>query len=258
MNCKNCGNSINENFCSNCGQRTTVDTINYKTISGYFQNDIFQINRGFLFTIKELTLRPGHAIRCFIKGKRKVYYKPISFLLISVTLYIFVSYLLKVDSFIAEFLNSTLEGWNSARYENETDLPANDGLIGWLKTNQTYLVFFIVPIYALSSYIVFIKNKFNYYEHLVLQLYITGQQFLMTTVLTCAFFFNKELLGSSVVIVSMCYTFLVYLQFFEDKKFINIFFRYLLILVVWYAMFFIIIMIGIFLLLKIKKIILSQ
>ena len=105
-NCKNCGNSVTENFCSNCGQRKSVSTISFRTLKDEFQNNIFQINRGFLFTIKELFARPGHAVKDFIDGKRKPFYKPLSFLVATTTIYIFVFYLLNVDLFLAEILNN--------------------------------------------------------------------------------------------------------------------------------------------------------
>lgn len=253
MNCKNCKNSINENFCSNCGQRTTVSAINYKTLISEFQNQIFQINRGFLFTVKELIVRPGHAIQGFIGGKRKPYYKPLSFLLVSITIYIFVSYLLDVDSFIADFLKSFKEGFDNANQENDKFKLTDNGIIDWLKTNQTYLVFVFVPIYSLASYLVFFKTKYNYYEHLVLQLYITGQQFIIITLFTCAFFFNHEILIIATLVSSVLYSLFVYWQFFKGKSFLNIFFRYILIQILFFLLYFVISLIAIFIGVVISK-----
>lgn len=246
MNCKNCGNSIGEKFCSYCGQRTSVSAINFRALRDEFQNNIFQINRGFLFTIKELTLRPGHAIRDFIDGKRKPYYKPISFLLISVTLYIFISYLLNIDSFLAEFLNNFKDGWDNVESQKDQLKLTDGGIIDWLKTNQTYLVFVFAPIFSFASYIAFLKASYNYYEHLVLQLYITGQQFIMITVFTCVVFFNQEILAIAILTTSVLYSLFTYWQFFEGKSFINIFLRYILIHILSYLLYFIISFIVIF------------
>ncbi|GGI55740.1 DUF3667 domain-containing protein [Winogradskyella haliclonae] len=246
MNCKNCGHSINQNFCSYCGQRTAVSSINFRTLINEFQNTIFQINRGFLFTIKELAVRPGHAIRDFINGKRKPYYKPISFLLVVTTIYIFVSYLLDVDSFLANFLNNFKEGFDNANQENSKLKLSDNGIIDWLKTNQTYLVFVFVPIFSIASFIAFFKAKYNFYEHLVLQLYVTGQQFVMITVFTCIFFFNSEILMLATLASSVLYSLFVYWQFFKGKSFINIFFRYILIQVLFFLFYFVISLITIF------------
>ena len=119
MNCKNCGNPVNNNFCSNCGQRTTVERIKFKSLIEEFQNNTLQINRGFLFTIKELFLKPGDTILNFLSGKRKPYYKPISFLILSVTLYVLVSYLLSVDSVLIELISSFKSGWDNASQKNQ-------------------------------------------------------------------------------------------------------------------------------------------
>lgn len=255
MKCKNCENTVSKNFCSHCGQRTSVTAINFRTLKDEFQNNIFQINRGFLFTIKQLIVRPGHAIRDFISGKRKPFYKPLSFLLVTTTIYIFVSYLLDVDSFLANFLNDFKEGFDNAKTENDKFKLNDTGIIEWLKTNQTYLVFVFVPVFSLASYIAFFKNKYNYYEHLVLQLYITGQQFIIITVFTCAFFFNEEILAITNLTACVLFSLLTYWQFFKEKSFVNILFKYILIHILSYILYFIISVITIFIGIIISKLV---
>ncbi len=246
MKCKNCENSADENFCPHCGQRTIVDAINFGTLRNEFHNDIFQINRGFLFTIKELIVRPGHAIRDFVDGKRKPYYKPISFLLVSVTLYVFVAYLLDVDSFLARSINNFKDGWDNANQETDKfELPTG-GIFEWLKTNQTYLVFVFVPIFSLASFIAFVRTKYNYYEHLVLQLYITGLQFIMITVFTCAFFAIPEILTITILVSCILYSLFTYKQFFKGRTFVEVFLRYILIQIIFIVLYFIISFVVVF------------
>lgn len=69
MICKNCKNTFEGNFCNRCGQSSKVRKINFRYVLDEVPNSIFQIDRGFLFTVKELFTRPGHSIREFIKGK---------------------------------------------------------------------------------------------------------------------------------------------------------------------------------------------
>jgi len=246
MKCKNCENAVDEKFCSHCGQRTMVDVINFSTLRNEFHNDIFQINRGFLFTIKELFVRPGHAIRDFINGKRKPYYKPISFLLVSVTLYIFVAYLLDVDSFLARSIKNFKDGWDHANQERDKLELQTGGIFEWLRTNQTYLVFVFVPIFSLASFIAFVRDKYNYYEHLVLQLYITGQQFIMITIFTCAFFAIPEILTITILVSCILYSLFAYKQFFKGRTFIEVFLRYILIQITFIVLYFIISFVAIF------------
>ncbi len=63
MICKNCKQNFNGNFCNNCGQNSNVRKIDVKYLIDEIPNSIFQINRGFLFILKELFTRPGDSIR---------------------------------------------------------------------------------------------------------------------------------------------------------------------------------------------------
>lgn len=88
MECKNCGKEFSGNFCPHCGQSATIEKINLPNFIEEFSSTVFQVNRGLPFTIKELFVRPGHAIRDFIEGKRKKYFKPILLTLSYCQLYI--------------------------------------------------------------------------------------------------------------------------------------------------------------------------
>jgi ascorbate-specific PTS system EIIC-type component UlaA len=76
---------IEGNFCQHCGQNTNVDKINLPNFLHELSDSIFQINKGILFTIRELFVRPGESIREFIKGKRKYHFKPVAFALVMST-----------------------------------------------------------------------------------------------------------------------------------------------------------------------------
>ncbi len=75
MICQNCGKGFEGNY---CGQKAGGRRIEAKYVRNKIPNSIFQLDRGFLFTLKELFIRPGHSIRDFLAGKRKSHYKPFS------------------------------------------------------------------------------------------------------------------------------------------------------------------------------------
>ena len=62
MNCKNCNTEINKNYCPNCGQPTKL-----KRIDGHYIlseiGSVLNFDKGILFTIRELLLRPGQSVR---------------------------------------------------------------------------------------------------------------------------------------------------------------------------------------------------
>lgn len=81
--CLNCNNQIQNNFCSVCGQK--LSTHRY-SLQHFFVHDlvhgVFHVDKGFLFTIKELFTRPGHSMREFIEGKRANHFNYFSLVLI--------------------------------------------------------------------------------------------------------------------------------------------------------------------------------
>lgn len=211
MICKNCAHEVAGNFCQNCGQRTNVGRIDFNYLIQEIPNSLFQLDRGFFFTVRELAIRPGHSLREFLGGKRKNFYKPIAFLLITSTLYVLATYLMSSQTLMAEVLIGFQGGAQA--------LDPNSGgdMVDWIIKNQTYLAFLLLPIFSLASYLAFIRSGYNYIEHLVLNLYITGQQ--MIIYLIFVFIISeKNALIATPIILGITYNIWTYIQFFYQKK----------------------------------------
>lgn len=212
MVCKNCNNSFTGNFCNVCGQKAHIQRINRSYIVNEISN-IFQVNRGLFYTIKELAIRPGHAIREFLEGKRSLHFKPLAFLLITSAFYVLIKQL--TDE------NAALEGLFSGMSEGmkEGAKVKNSPITQWLSKNFTYANLLLLPLFSLASFIAISKSKYNYYEHLIINLYIAGQQMLIYSCLSFTYLFTKgsyfELIP---IIASILYLFWVFTQLFELKK----------------------------------------
>lgn len=214
MICKNCGHSYDGNFCNECGQSSKVRRIDFKFLINEIPNSIFYIDRGLLFTIKELSIRPGHAIREFVVGKRIQNYKPISYFLIASALYVIATHLMGRNTFIADFVSGFALGMT------EQDQSSGAEIINWITNNQAYVALMFIPLFSFASYIAFKKTKYNYFEHLVLNLYITGHQMLIYLILS--FVITKEsILIVLPILIGMAYNIWAYFQFFDNKKNIN-------------------------------------
>ena len=61
MNCKNCDQIVGGNFCTHCGQSTKIDKVNLPNFVRELSDSVFQINKGFFYTLKALFVRPGHS-----------------------------------------------------------------------------------------------------------------------------------------------------------------------------------------------------
>lgn len=211
MNCKNCEQVFEGNFCNNCGQESSVSRLDYKYLINEITASIFQLNRGFLFTVKELFIRPGHSIREFIGGKRIQHYKPIAFYLVTTAIYVLSAYLMNRNTFMADLISGFINGMA------DNDQSSGLDILNWISQNQTYISILFVPFFSLASYFAFIKYKYNYIEHIVLNLFISGQQMLIYLILSFVFFKENFLLIIP-VLVGMLFNVWSYYQFFNKKK----------------------------------------
>ncbi|MGZ2369612.1 DUF3667 domain-containing protein [Ancylomarina sp. YFZ004] len=214
MICKNCEYNFSGNFCNNCGQSSNVRKVDFKYLLDEIPNGVFQLNRGILFTLKQLFTRPGHSIREFLEGKRKPYYRPIAFLLIISTLYVLSAFLFDKSTFIDMFLS----GWERAMINNNEN--SGFDILKWISRNQAYITLLFIPVFSLASYVAFLKSKFNYFEHLVLNTYITAQQMIIYFIFSFVFFEDNILLIIP-YIIGVIYNFWTFHQFFKDKKTLN-------------------------------------
>ncbi len=241
MNCKNCDQLVEGNFCSNCGQNSKVGRFNFLTFIKEVSGSIFQLNRGILFTAKELFIRPGKTIREYLGGKRKRHFKPLAYTFTLSTILYFLSKYLGGETQISDFI----EGFNGD--ENEfKNFPEFLSQLDWLAKNYSYTILMLLPLNSLASYIAFKGFGYNYLEHLVLNAYITGQQAIIYLIVSLLKLgdLNSEIMATLSFLSSITYTFIVFWQFFSTGKKFSRILRFILT----YFLDFILLLIGIILL----------
>lgn len=86
MICKNCTTEINSSYCPNCGQPAVLKRIDRHYIVHEMEH-ILHVERGILFTVKELIINPGQNIRDYLSENRSRLVKPIIFIIITSLLY---------------------------------------------------------------------------------------------------------------------------------------------------------------------------
>ncbi len=214
MDCKNCGVKVNGKFCSNCGQKTNVNTINLNYLLAEINSSFFQLNHGFFYTIKQLAIAPGNSIRDFIKGKRKNYFKPIAFILVLSTLYALVANFFNEETMLGDLFL----GWNA--YEDSNVDNSKALIFQWLVKNYAYTMLLLLPIFSLGSYVSFRRYGYNYFEHFVLNAFITGQQAIIYTFFTVlkSFVEDNTIIETLEVLFVLGYVFWTYSAFFQRTK----------------------------------------
>lgn len=168
IKCKNCSSQVKGNFCSQCGQTAKTHRLNFHFLWNDIQYGIFQVDKGLLFTVKELYSRPGHTIREFLTGKRVNHFKPLSMLIVLASLY----------GFIIHFLQIKMTGQLELSPETGKTLLVEE-INEWLSLHYAWFSLLTVPVFALSSYLCFFRRGYNFIEHFVLNTFATNQRLIL-------------------------------------------------------------------------------
>ena len=202
MICINCDYEHNGNFCSNCGEKANVPTITFSSILKDAFAKITNMDKGFFFNVKSLLLNPNKIITDYILGKRKNIFNPISFLLISITIYLIA------NSFITPSEKSAID---SKAYSYGLEAGR------FMKYYSKY--FWILSIIWLSFATKLVFQKYNYAEHLTINSFIIGQATLIG--LITKFRFHTLLLNP---IIYMVIIWMIFQMFkVEDHKYTSLF-----------------------------------
>ncbi len=217
MHCKNCERPIVDKHCGNCGQASSVDRLGFAYLLDEIQESIFQINKGFFYTAKELAVRPGHSIREFLAGKRQNHFKPIAFLIVATTAFLLTRLFSDSALFSMRFIDGLTQGLS-----NDGEIASTIDAFKFLSKNFVYGLLLFLPLSALATYLAFLKWQYNYIEHLAINFYITGQQMLFYTifVVCVAPFATKETwepLLSIPSLITIVFNFWVFMQLFASK-----------------------------------------
>ena len=89
--CKNCGVSFEGVFCPNCAQKASTGRLNVSDVVHEMWHNFTHTDRSVLGFIAGLFTKPGIVIREYIAGKRKKYFNPYTFFLVSSAILIFIT-----------------------------------------------------------------------------------------------------------------------------------------------------------------------
>lgn len=172
---------------------------------------VLHLDRGFFYTVRELLLRPGKAVREFLFEDRKKLVKPVLFLIISAILFTLLVHFYDLRLSLFSIDGGTFKGKIRSKEIGE-----------WTSNNTGYAQLIMCVFIAFWTKIFFKKFKYNFYEILVLIAFILGQGLLILDFFIIATkIFNTELIFT---IGKWCY--FIYIiwgvgQFFGEKTILN-------------------------------------
>lgn len=185
VQCSNCGRAIDgpaQKFCPACGQATPVHRIDWHFMAHELEHSVLHMDRGILYSLKELMLRPGRLMRDYLEGRRARQAKPFLLLMVTAAAVVFLGKVLLdghvVDS-VLQVSNLPATGANGDEQAAPAAvLQAQATVQHWMNRNFALITLLLIPLEALAFRLAFFgTGRLNYPEWLVVTALLTVQTF---------------------------------------------------------------------------------
>jgi len=206
MHCKNCQSQLNPSskYCSACGAKVIKNRLTIKSIANDFSAQFLNYDNRFLQTFITMFTRPEAVIDGYVGGLRKRYMNVLGYFAVAVTLTGFVSY---VNN---KFFPGRFEKLYEGIAEDENSAQVSIALYQFITEYQTFIMFAFIPIFAaMTKWVFWNYKKYNYSEHLVLNMYIYSHASIVVGVLTLISQIDTRLFEANAVL-SMAIQVLLY------------------------------------------------
>jgi hypothetical protein len=176
ITCKNCGHQFSGKYCNNCGEK--VYTEKDKNVLHFFEEGLHFITHfegKFFNTIKAIFTKPGKLSTEYCHGVRKTYFKPLSFFLLLVVVYL---------------LFPVFEGLNMRLYYNThhnfygkyamkkavalmgqkhwTDIQLTEAYQHMSEKVSKFLLLILLPLTALFLWLFTFKKRKHFFDQMVI------------------------------------------------------------------------------------------
>jgi len=184
----------NERFCPECGEQLVLERPSVRGLLGEAVHTFTHFDEGFLYTLKQLAIRPGSMQRQYLTGPRRHFHKPFSMFAICA-------------SFCALSLYFIYK-------------PSHDDVQQvFYKSYYTFAQTAMIPVYAFTTWILFRPGKWYYGESLILIIYMLAFITLLVIPINLLQF---VLPNGPVTLIELSvftiYTVRTYLNFFRGRK----------------------------------------
>lgn len=191
--CQNCGADGNQKYCPGCGEALEAERINLPHLLHEVAHTFIHLEKGFLYTLKELGRHPGHMQKKFLSGLRLHYQKPFPLFAISGSVCALALYLIYKHA------------------PNQSDQ--------YFYKHYYFLVqASMLPLYALITYILFKSPTLFYAEALVLNVYMIGfMSVFIVPINSLSYFLPNGVISLMEIAFLLSYNVATYLNFFKHK-----------------------------------------
>lgn len=173
--CKNCGNQFSGNYCNSCGEKTYTEKdkkISY--LFGEAFHFVTHFEGTFFTTLKAVFTRPGKLSVDYCGGVRRRYFKPLSFFLLLVILYlifpVFEGLNMKLKYHEIHMLYGKYASAKVAAVMEQKNITHEVLELSFHRAGEKtskFLLFIIIPFVALVSWGAGFKKRKLYFDHFV-------------------------------------------------------------------------------------------
>lgn len=206
--CKRCNHELSGEFCSACGHPSKLKRIDGRYLLSEISS-VLNFDKGILYTVRELLLRPGESVRRYIREDRSKLMKPVIFVIVCSLLYTLAQQLLNFETDYAE-ANAKAAGESAVR-----------DILVWMQKNYGYANIMMAFVIAFWVRLFFRKAGYNYFEVLILLFYVLGVGMLILAV----FGIGESLVGLRLLslgaLIAYVYAGWAIARFYNKRKKIN-------------------------------------
>lgn len=205
--CKNCQAEVTGAYCSNCGQRKEVGKVTFKETFQDFVDMVFSVNAPLMKTQKLLVTNPGKLFREYLSGKRKSYYKPVSFFIITTVIYILLRSLMQYDP-MATSVEQNPENFHATLFVNAGK---------YMVTNINNIMFLFV--FTMGIFLkTFFHKKNSFAEYIAISFYLVGVYSIVATIVMFYLNYVDPSLRMVPVAIFTFYILYALTSYFENKS----------------------------------------
>jgi hypothetical protein len=151
--------------CPKCGQKSNLHRLSMHDVFHEAVHYFTHADKGLFQLLRDLLLKNGVVAREYVLGKRKKYFPPLSFFLLVAAVFVFIFSLQSPEVPIYSEASQRVMSPQSLR-----ELKVRTFFNGY----SNFVAMFALPFTAAIYWLFYIKTRYNYTEHLVGGMYLTG------------------------------------------------------------------------------------
>ncbi|RAJ77376.1 uncharacterized protein DUF3667 [Chitinophaga dinghuensis] len=202
IHCRNCNKTVSTQYCGHCGTPIALKRVDRHYVVHEIQH-VLHFEKGILYTVKELFIRPGRNIRIFLNENRSRLVKPIIFIIITSLLFSTISHIFHQER---DYTAAPLAGSTYMAF------------LAWLEGHIGYGNLIIGAFVAFWLKLLFKKSGYNYFEYIIMLCFVLGTSMLIYSL----FALITGLTGVKMALIEGLVPFIYCIwaigQFFDGKK----------------------------------------